>query len=361
MLKSYKDRYFLVFEFEDGKNVKYNLVTGESIGKSGKVVKDICSQLRGYNLSEVICSFQDENYKRFLNFVYHKINSSNCYTITNIGTFLKKMKRYLKYEQFFSSGLTQVGYINCSFSEVPKGLIKACKTYDILLSNSVIDCYKRNPSLINMMFDMEFNEITKQEVYNLISNSYSVQYLNALIEDYNYKPKSLLKYIDNLMTYEGLQNFRVITRELYDYTRMVSVISNKYEKYPKNFLTTHRIASRNYDRLKTIFNEELFKKRINYDLEFKYQDYIIVYPKTTQDIKDEAMNQNHCVASYIDRVIDGKCDILFLRKKDTPDKSLITLEVRNKQVVQARGKFNRETTLQEKEVLNKYNEKLGGL
>lgn len=64
-MKSYKNKQFLVFEFEDSKNVKYNLATGECIGKSGKVVKDICAQLRGYNLHEVINSFEDENYKCF--------------------------------------------------------------------------------------------------------------------------------------------------------------------------------------------------------------------------------------------------------------------------------------------------------
>ena len=70
------------------------------------------------------------------------------------------------------------------------------------------------------------------------------------------------------------------------------------------------------------------------------------------------MQQNHCVASYIQNVIDGKTHILFLREKDNIEKSLITLEVKNYRVVQARGKFNRDATSEEQFIINMYNKKL---
>lgn len=362
MLKSYKEKQFLVFEFEDGRNVKYNLATGESIGKSGRVVKDVCSQLRGYNLRQVINSFEDENYRNFLNFVNKRLNTygSGSYGIINVGSFLKKLKRYSGYEQFFSSGLKDIDFISCSFNEVPKSLIKIAKQYNFKLTDTIIRRHKQYPNLLGSLLELDLNEIDANSIIDGIYNIYG-DYFFTLINVYNYKPNSLMRYIDDLMTYEGLTNIVSITRELVDYCRMCSAISNKYEKYPKNFLTTHRIAIRNFNRLKKEFNEELFKNRINLDLEFKYDDYVVIYPKCIQDIKDEAIQQNHCVASYIDYVIEGRCHILFLRKKDVMDKSLITLEIRNKRIVQARGKFNRETTTEEKEVLEKYNKKLGGL
>ena len=43
----YKDKQYLVFDFEDGKTVKYDFATKTAIGKSGKPVKNICSQLKG--------------------------------------------------------------------------------------------------------------------------------------------------------------------------------------------------------------------------------------------------------------------------------------------------------------------------
>ena len=180
-----------------------------------------------------------------------------------------------------------------------------------------------------------------------------------MIDKYNYTSKSLLLYIDSLKTYEAIDDMYSIIRELEDYARMMSTISNKFDKYPRNFLTTHRIACRNYTRLRRKFSEELFKKNIKKDYEYVYEKYKFIYPKSTQDIKDEAVQQNNCVVSYIDDVIDGKCHILFLRKKDSLDKSLVTIEVdtHTETIVQAKGKFNRDVTEEENIVIEAWNKK----
>lgn len=372
MLKSYKERQFLVFELPDGKNVKYNLATGESIGKSGRVVKDICTQLRGYNLLEVIDSF-DGNYKSFLKFVDSRVNTSQTrYSwrnhrvnkITNIGTFLKRVGEFSKYEQYFSSGLTRIEYpLSYEFKEVPKGLFKLCRENNYELTNNLIKLYRDNPNLINNLMGEKYVTLEHSDIWSLLTSSNYTKrnaksYFLDLISRYNYNAISLIKFIDNLMTYEALDDLCGIINELHDYVRMVSLISDKYEKYPKNFLTTHRIATRNYNRLKRTFNEELFAKRVDEKLEYKGEEYCVIYPRTTQEIKDEAINLNHCVASYIDKVIDGKCHILFLRKKDSKNTSLITMELRGCEIVQARGKFNRETTESEKEFIELYENKL---
>lgn len=39
-----------MFEFENGKTVKYDLSSGKTIGKLGKPLKSLNSQLRGYNV-----------------------------------------------------------------------------------------------------------------------------------------------------------------------------------------------------------------------------------------------------------------------------------------------------------------------
>ena len=66
---------------------------------------------------------------------------------------------------------------------------------------------------------------------------------------------------------------------------------------------------------------------------------------------------SNCVSSYIDKVINGECHILFLRKKDSPDKSLVTIEVRNNQIVQARRKFNDPVNEEEQKVIDAFNNK----
>lgn len=233
------------------------------------------------------------------------------------------------------------------------------------LSDTLVEQYKKYPNDLNNISLMTFNTLDKKIIFDLYiskwcinrygyRNDYMDKFYN-LINTYNYKLQSLLTYIDNLMTYEALDNFTSIISELHDYVTMMARISPKYEKYPKNFLTTHKIACRNYNRLKETFEELDFQRRIDKSLEHTYEDYKFIYPKSTQNIKDEAVQQNNCVASYIKRVINGECHILFMRKKDALDKSLVTIEVIDNKIVQARGKFNRDVTAQEQEAIDNFN------
>lgn len=366
-MKSYKEKQFLVFEFEDGKNVKYNLATGECIGKSGRIVKDVCTQLRGYDLHEVINSFEDENYKRFLNFVDGRVNrSKNSRTwgrrverIRNIGSFLNEINNYSEYEQLFSAGVKKIIYpIYSEIKSIPKGLISICRNHNIDLNEKLIQVYNKNPNLCNNLLSLKLNSIRKNNLTSILGSGYYGVIFDSLINLYKYKSQSLIIYIDNLMTYEALRGLESTLNELYDYVTMMSAISDKYEKYPRHFLTTHKIAARNYNRLKTEFEEEVFNKRIDKSLEYSYQDYKFIYPKNTSEIKDEAVQQNNCVSSYIQNVIDGKCHILFMRKNDNLSKSLVTIEVRDGKIVQAKGKYNRDVNEGEQEAIDKYNNRI---
>ena len=76
-MKSYKEKQYLIFEFNNGKNVKYDLSNGYMIGKKGYPVKGLSSQLSGLDISELIESFQDDKYRQFLKFV-HSSTTNNA-------------------------------------------------------------------------------------------------------------------------------------------------------------------------------------------------------------------------------------------------------------------------------------------
>ena len=65
--------------------------------------------------------------------------------------------------------------------------------------------------------------------------------------------------------------------------------------------------------------------------------------------------QNNCVASYIDKVMSAQCHIMFMRKKDNPTQSVVTLEIKDGLVVQQKGPFNRDTTEEENQVIQQFN------
>lgn len=365
-MKVYKDKQFLVFDFEDGRNVKYDFATKTAIGIKGKPVQDLNKQLRGFSLNELFDCCVDKQYAKFLKF----IAMSEYYEITNIGTMLNRVPRYAKYEQIYSAGFEDIvdRFLDYTINEIPKALIKVAKTHSVKINNDLIKFWKENPDAYNLAFQLEYlslddknlNDILKlyDLKYNRDTHTYIREsYVNILINKYGYNAKSLFLYLDTLKTFEAIDKMETLLSELCDYANMMSTISPKFDKYPRHFLTTHQIAVRNYNRLKKEFSEELFKKRINKDYECTYKDYIFIYPDCVQDIRDEAVSQNNCVASYIDRVIDGNCHIIFLRKKSSPKESLVTIEVRDNKIVQAKRKFNYPVTKEDQEAIDYWNNK----
>lgn len=321
-------------------------------------------------MNEILNSCVDDKYAKFLKYVKER-EQKRAYYIFNIGTILSRVKQYANYEQLFSAGIDEIidsrgGNFKYTINDIPKGLIKLCKDKNVKLSNNFLDYYKVNPDAYVLAYRMEYISLNDNDIYEILSyemrdynqetkeyNYYS--YFNTLINDYGYTGKALLNYMDYLKTYEALDRASDTIKELYDYANMMKMISDKFDKYPRNFLTSHKIACRNYNRLRQEFSEEIFKKRIDKSLEYTYGNYMMIYPEQTQDIKDEAVKQNNCVASYIKRVLDGKCHILFMRRKDSPNNSLVTIEVRNNVIIQAKGKFNRDVTDDEQEFITKWN------
>lgn len=352
-----KDKQFLVFYLDDSSVVKYDLATKQTIGKSGRVVKDLRTQLRGYSINQVIEAVEDDTYKKLLRFV-----KDRSYGITSFGSLIEKAKCYSRYEQIFSAGI-DIERGETIHGDIPKGLIKICRTHDIKLTDNFMLVYQRNPDMLTHLFSQDCLFLTKQDLKNLLVQDMwrgEDGSFMQLVHEYHYNPKALLKYVDYLCGYEALPviGWHHVLGELKDYARMARAMSHKFEKYPKNFLTVHKITSRNYNRLKAHYDEIAFQNRYDKSLEKRIDDYVFIYPKHTDEIRDEAVQQGNCVASYIEGVIEGKCHILFMRKREDPEKSVVTIEVRGDKVVQAKGKFNRETTYNEVEIIQKYNQYL---
>ena len=376
-MKCYKEKELIIFDFENGKRASYNLNTGETIGKTGVRVQSLCNALSGYDIGEILDSFTDKRYAEFLHYVQDRLTPRkysyyNGYNsrVKNLGTLFKYASAYKALESYFIAGYKVNDNIHTPVSEVPKGLLRLCRKYDIEINETLISSYKSMPDAYTLAFATEFEGITPKEMFAVLANLtpintsyqswlYRNDYCHLLIHEWKYNLKALLNYINYLSVFEGIEPGRNIVTEIGDYAYMMRQISDKYEKHPRYFLSTHKIACRNYNRLKHQFDEQNFQKQRKPEYEMSYKDYVFIYPKTTQEIKDEAVQQNNCVASYIQNVIDGCCHILFLRKKDAPNASLVTIEVNNGIVVQARQAYNREITAEQQEAVDAFNKKFG--
>lgn len=88
--------------------------------------------------------------------------------------------------------------------------------------------------------------------------------------------------------------------------------------------------------------------------EYEDDDYVVIMPQTSYQIYMEGMDQDNCVAEYIETVSEGESMIAFLRKKDNPDKSYITMEIQGTRIKQALTRFNGLPSVKDCRFIEKY-------
>ena len=127
----------------------------------------LCGQLRGLSIENLFACCDDQKYAKFLAFVQRQ----EPYPIENIGTILDRVQRYENYEQLFSAGIDDILCSGRSFkykiNDIPKALIKLCRTHAIQLSNSILEYYKKNPNAIILGYHLEYMSLDDRDIYKL--------------------------------------------------------------------------------------------------------------------------------------------------------------------------------------------------
>lgn len=144
-------------------------------------------------------------------------------------------------------------------------------------------------------------------------------------------------------------------REYMDYLSMQKKFYGKVkEKYPEHFKTAHDVMALKVNQAKMAEQCENFAEQAGQvkDLEYSAMGYCIVIPTEPRELADEGINLSHCVGDYIDRVASGECHILFLRRRSTPEQSLVTLQLSGRSICQAQGLNRRSITQAERKFLN---------
>lgn len=210
-----------------------------------------------------------------------------------------------------------------------------------------------------------FRHVWERHNFVFQHTSYHFQQLKDLLDQlkgWGYDLKRVMDYLFHDLPMQGLsQTISVygLPHELVllrDYAKMMIEMDRRYERYPKSLKMSHDIAQKNY---KVQQSQILAKKyeEVREDLK-KYSwegdDYVVIVPPTMQSVVQEGSSLNHCVASYVDGMVNREYAILFLRKKDEPEKSLVTLQVHGNRVSQARGQSNRAASKEEQEAIEKF-------
>lgn len=154
---------------------------------------------------------------------------------------------------------------------------------------------------------------------------------------------------------ERLQGDREQIREYHDYLQMAAGLgynlNDEYILYPKDLKQRHdqyveeeNERNRKIQKMNDNQKAEEFRNTIktrNWEkYEMNSERFLLLLPKTPAEIREEGNRQHHCVATYIDRMVKGETCIVFIRRKDKPEESFYTMEVKNGEVMQVRGKYN---------------------
>jgi hypothetical protein len=131
-------------------------------------------------------------------------------------------------------------------------------------------------------------------------------------------------------------------------------LSNSFVLYPKHLQSAHDSVA---ERLRIKADAEMRQnfeaayQQVMAHLDFEHDGLKIVYPATPEEIVAEGQALHHCVGSYVSRVANKECLILFLRHCDDTATPFYTIEVRDHKAVQVRGMRNTDPTPEVKQFM----------
>lgn len=175
------------------------------------------------------------------------------------------------------------------------------------------------------------NWFTSFYTYLEDNNVDNFRYLLKKIGNDKQSFKNFVRYsYASLYHQQAFDSFFAATYVLKDYYKLIDDFPNA-PLYPRYLKVAHDVASRNYKAfVNTKTNQEIYQIWLKSHSQFEYTcgDYVITQAASAKEIVEEGTNNSNCVAGYVGSVKRGTSIILFLRKKEDPLKSWVTIELR---------------------------------
>ena len=194
-------------------------------------------------------------------------------------------------------------------------------------------------------------------------NKYSVD--NALISKMRYTtPHKILRYIDEVL---DVKNNPHASGDYYDYLRnceKLDIPMDETTLFPQNFQRADQLCieavteledsktRENADMQARAFRKSQEEKKKLY--EFEDDKFILILPTTKKEFNTEGRNMHNCVAGYYDRVRKGDTTVLFLRRKENPEQSYCTVEIKGNELIQCRSIYNGDAPFEAREFMDKF-------
>lgn len=279
-------------------------------------------------------------------------NAVICYNFKNpVLVKLRRNNRSLSYikdfhhitpmEEEFGIDFKNLGTFNfncpvCTNENSPAGYLRMPRVF-----------YNNNKEKIFSIFiynDAAFHFLINDPNYILPNNSTYRSYRRCFPK--TVFTEKLINKLNNFSNYDILTygDYYNMFKDLYPNIEPVSIYDIKTkEQIQRLHNQINDIYKINESKL---FSESYLKVKETFPkYEFSDEEFTIFYPEKPEDIVREGSELHHCVGSYIKRIIKGNNIILFLRKNEELDKSLVTVDIIPIgddlfEIEQAHGKYN---------------------
>lgn len=135
----------------------------------------------------------------------------------------------------------------------------------------------------------------------------------------------------NCTTKKLLQTAPPVSADFFEIDKVWCREMGKTPKKVNSFLREYGETSKAITQWQIKALDEKISKNMNEIREklfYEDDEFITILPTTNQELVKEGNDMHHCVGSYGQKVADKKGYVVFIRKKESPDKCYITAEVR---------------------------------
>jgi hypothetical protein len=168
-----------------------------------------------------------------------------------------------------------------------------------------------------------FEGIKNQRVFTLsLDNPNSWKEMQFAIKVIQDSPNVIYAHTNEKL----VVNYNDICNKVNTYLDICSKI--KREPTAKDFMNEYYRTKYIYYNWKHNHEKEIFLSRYSDILKFEYGNLEVILPTAPADLTKEGNDNHNCVGGYIKYVVNGTSIVVFVRHKDSPDKSYITCEIR---------------------------------
>lgn len=175
-------------------------------------------------------------------------------------------------------------------------------------------------------------------------------------------PERFMKYL------QGLQTEKIRLGDYVDYLNDVEkleIVPTLDVLFPKNFQEMHERTSiqrqEKEDQIKKMEiseKDKLLQKMLPELKEiYEQQDeqFMMILPTCKEDFNREGRENHNCVGgTYFDKMLEGKCCVMFLRKKEEPDKAFCTVEMKRNEIIQCKAVRNSQAPKEAEEFMKRF-------